>query len=63
LLLEEQAFPFEEKAIDIHETNANRAYEGVYDEWVQKSFNALKKLQPIRYAKNERSELFSQVIN
>ncbi len=63
LLLEEQAYPFEEKAIAIHETNANRAYEGVYDEWVQKSFTALRKLQPIRYAKNERSELLSQVIN
>ena len=63
LLLEEQAYPFEEKAIAIHETNANRAYEGVYDEWVQKSFSALKKLQPVRYAKNERSELLSQVIN
>jgi TolA-binding protein len=63
LLLEEQAYPFEEKSIAIHETNANRASEGVYDEWVQKSFNALKKLQPIRYAKNERSELLSQVIN
>ncbi|WP_455212774.1 tetratricopeptide repeat protein [Kaarinaea lacus] len=63
LLLEEQAYPFEEKSIDIHETNANRAYEGIYDEWVQKSFGALQKLQPIRYAKNERSELFSQVIN
>jgi TolA-binding protein len=63
LLLEEQAYPFEEKAIAIHETNASRAYEGVYDEWVQKSFNALRKLQPIRYAKNERSDVVSQVIN
>jgi TolA-binding protein len=63
LLLEEQAYPFEEKAISIHETNASRAYEGVYDEWVQKSFDALRKLQPIRYAKNERSDVVSQVIN
>ena len=63
LLLEEQAYPFEEKAINIHETNASRSYDGVYDEWVKKSFNALKKLQPFRYAKNERSELVSQVIN
>src|SRR5690606_37201063 len=35
LLLEEQAFPFEEKAIELHETNARRASEGLYDEWVQ----------------------------
>lgn len=63
LLLEEQATPFEDKAIAIHTTNAHRASEGVYDEWVQKSFEALRKLIPIRYAKNERSELVSQVIN
>jgi len=63
LLLEEQATPFEDKAISIHTTNANRASEGVYDEWVQKSFEALKKLLPARYAKNERSELVSQMIN
>lgn len=63
LLLEEQAYPFEEKAIEIHETNANRAYEGIYDQWVQKSFKELGKLRPVRYAKNERSELLSNVIN
>jgi TolA-binding protein len=53
ILLEEQAFPFEEKAIQIHEANAARAREGVYDEWVQKSFDALAKLKPARYAKAE----------
>ena len=58
LLLEEQAFPFEEKAIEIHESNAGRVKSGVYDEWVKKSLIALRKLQPVRYAKLERSELF-----
>ncbi len=53
ILLEEQAFPFEEKSIEIHEANAARAREGVYDEWVQKSFDALAKLKPARYAKAE----------
>ena len=56
LLLEEQAFPFEEKAIELYEANASRAAEGVYDEWVQKSFEALAQLVPARYAKAERSE-------
>jgi len=56
LLLEEQAFPFEEKAIELHEANAARAAEGVYDEWVQQSFTALADLVPARYAKTERSE-------
>jgi TolA-binding protein len=56
ILLEEQAYPFEEKAITIHETNVQRVKEGTYDEWVQKSFAALKKLRPVRYAKAEKSE-------
>ncbi len=56
LLLEEQAYPFEEKAIDLYKANTDRAPDGIYDEWVQKSFNRLAGLMPARYAKKERSE-------
>jgi hypothetical protein len=35
ILLEEQAFPFEEEASS-YETNAARTTEGIYDEWVRK---------------------------
>ncbi|MEM9689694.1 MAG: tetratricopeptide repeat protein [Pseudomonadota bacterium] len=56
LLLEEQAYPFEEKAIDLYKVNADRAPDGVYDEWVQKSFDRLAGLMPARYAKSERIE-------
>ena len=56
VLLEEQAFPFEEKAIELHETNARRASEGIYDKWVKNSFTALGELRPARYGKVERSE-------
>jgi TolA-binding protein len=56
VLLEEQAFPFEEKAIALHETNARRAASGIWDAWVQRSFKALAELRPVRYGKNERSE-------
>jgi len=56
VLLEEQAYPFEEKAIELHEVNARRAAEGIYDQWVQRSFAALRELRPVRYAKTERSE-------
>ena len=56
VMLEEQAFPFEEKATELHEANARRAAAGVYDEWVKKSFVALRELRPVRYGKNERSE-------
>lgn len=53
LLLEEEAYPFEEKAIEIHEVNSQRSWEGVYDEWVQKSFAELKRMLPGRFDKNE----------
>lgn len=56
LLLEEQTFPFEEKAIELYQVNADRTADGVYDEWVRKSFESLAGLVPARYAKTERSE-------
>jgi tetratricopeptide (TPR) repeat protein len=52
-LLEEQVFPFEEQAIKVHEINAARVKDGVYDEWVRKSYQALAELKPARYAKTE----------
>jgi len=52
-LLEEQVFPFEEQAIKAHEINTERAKDGVYDEWVRKSFQALAQLKPARYGKTE----------
>jgi hypothetical protein len=56
ILLEEQAYPFEEKSIDLYKANADRAADGVYDEWVRQSFDRLAGLMPARYAKKERSE-------
>jgi len=52
-LLEEQVFPFEEQAIKAHELNAARAKDGVYDDSVRKSFQALAELKPARYGKTE----------
>ncbi|MFC1748734.1 tol-pal system YbgF family protein [Pseudomonadota bacterium] len=54
ILLEEQAYPFEEKAISILESNAQRSSEGYYDSWVKKSFSKLKELVPARYSKSEK---------
>ena len=56
VMLEEQAYPFEEKAIELHEVNAHRAANGLYDDWVKASFKALAQLRPARYGKAERSE-------
>lgn len=63
LLLEEQAYPFEEQAIAIHESNARRAAQGVYDTWVRSSFSALADLVPARYDKVEKTVSYSNEIH
>ncbi|PCJ39747.1 MAG: hypothetical protein COA99_10035 [Moraxellaceae bacterium] len=56
LLLEDQALPIEDKAIEIFKANANRTKDGIWDEWVQKSYKSLSILLPGRYAKDEIRE-------
>ena len=62
-LLEEQVFPFEEQAIKAHEINTVRAKDGVYDEWVQKSFKVLAELKPARYGKTEITQDVDATLN
>ncbi len=54
-LLEDEAFPLEEAAIRIHQTNIARAYDGLYDEWVKRSFKSLAELMPGQYDKTEKA--------
>lgn len=53
ILLEEQAYPFEEKAIAGFERLAHLSREGIFDEWVQSGYAELARLLPARYAKQE----------
>ena len=55
LVIEEQAYPFEEKAIDVHEKNMELLDVGIYNEWVDKSIAKLAVLLPARYAKTEQA--------
>ncbi len=55
LVIEEEAYPFEERAIEVHEANFELLAGGVYNEWVQQSLDKLGDLMPGRYAKNEIS--------
>jgi tetratricopeptide (TPR) repeat protein len=55
LVIEEEAFPFEERAIGVHEENFEFLVGGIYNPWVQKSLDKLAVLMPGRYAKNEIS--------
>lgn len=62
LLLEDQALPLEDKAIAILQTNAARTKDGVWDEWMIKTYDSLRKLSPGRYAKTEITEEAVDVI-
>jgi tetratricopeptide (TPR) repeat protein len=53
--LEEEAFPFEEKAIDTHEKNLEMMQAGVVNAWTEKSLGRLAVMVPGRYAKLELS--------
>lgn len=55
LVIEEEAYPFEERAIEVHEQNFALLTTGIYNPWVQKSLDKLTLLMPGRYAKNEIS--------
>lgn len=55
LILEEQAYPFEDKGINIHKKNIELLSVGVYSKWIDKSLKKLGVLVPGRYAKYEVS--------
>lgn len=55
MALEEEAFPFEERAIEVHEKNLELLSIGVFNPWIEKSLQQLATLMPGRYAKFEAS--------
>jgi hypothetical protein len=58
LSLEDEAFPFEEKAIAMHAKNLELVRAGIYNAWIDKSLGRLAVLMPARYAKEELSSGF-----
>lgn len=54
MLLEEEAFPFEEKAIALHSDNHRRVTDHNYDAWIGKSLGVLAQLNPGRYSRSVR---------
>jgi len=56
--LDEMAFPFEEKAIGLHEKNLELLGAGVQSSWIEKSLARLAQLVPTRYARPEASTGF-----
>jgi len=62
LVLEEQIYPFEEKAISVHEKNMELLDLGIYNEWIDKSIDKLAVLLPARYAKPEEAVQYVETI-
>jgi TolA-binding protein len=59
LAIEEQAYPFEEKAINVHEKNIELISIGLYNSWIDKSMERLSRLVPVRY---DKPELPSEIV-
>ncbi|MEZ4601565.1 MAG: tetratricopeptide repeat protein [Syntrophotaleaceae bacterium] len=55
LALEEQAYPFEEKAIKVHESNLQLLSQGIFNDWVNRSLEKLAVFVPARYARAEEA--------
>ncbi|MBI3560600.1 MAG: tetratricopeptide repeat protein [Gammaproteobacteria bacterium] len=62
-ILEDQAFPFEEKAIEFYEANLAHIKDGVYDDWVQKSLARLKELFPARYNREAKLDVYVNALH
>ncbi|MEP1582894.1 MAG: hypothetical protein ABJK18_10140, partial [Marinobacter sp.] len=63
MLLEEEAYPFEEKAIDLHARNHQRLAEGLFDDWVERSLQVLADLFPGRYDREVRWMTWNEEVN
>ncbi len=58
LALEDEAYPFEERAIKVHEKNMELMRTGLYNAWIDRSLGQLAEMMPARYAKGEISSGF-----
>ena len=52
-ILQQQAIPLKQTAIDLHVANLEHAWEGKFNTWIEQSFLQLRMLQPERFNKTE----------
>ena len=55
MVLEEEAYPFEEESIAVHQKNLELMGSGVFNRWIERSLGQLAVVMPGRYAKFELS--------
>ncbi len=63
LAIEEEAFPFEERSIEVHEQNYGLIAAGVFNPWIERSLAKLADVMPGRYAKSEISSGFMATVD
>ncbi len=56
ILLEDKAFPFEDKAIEFFEINLSRIQQGQFNSWIEKSQQKLVELFPVRYNRKPKQD-------
>lgn len=52
-IIEEQSQPFDQLAMELHQANIDRAWDGKFNEWINRSFVEMRLLDPTRYNKTE----------
>lgn len=60
ILIEDQAFPFEEKAIEFYEINLARTKDGTRSDWIAQSHKELVTLFPVRYNRNGKLSIYNE---
>lgn len=63
ILIEDQVFPFEEKAIEFYEINMARTADGIQSPWIQKSYTELQALFPSRYGRRGKFSIFKDTVH
>ncbi len=63
ILLEDKAFPFEDKAIEFYEANMSHIKDGVYNKWVKLSHIQLRELFPTRYKRTAKLDRYINVLH
>jgi len=63
ILLEDQAFPFEDKSIEFFEINLSRVKDGQYNKWIKLSHKELIGLFPTRYKRTPKVDDYVNVLH
>lgn len=63
ILLEDKAFPFEDKAIEFYEANMSHIKDGIYNKWVKRSHEQLKLLFPARYKRTAKLDRYIDALH